>query len=875
MGELAGGVILSGGDFDGTLGVKAIKERGGVTLAQVGDGFGPNIPDMPEAAISSGLVDFAVPAEEMGSKLVEFVRGSARLDEMLAGASPTAEDRTIDQVLPEIYGILRNQLGHDFSGYKKKTFLRRVQRRMQVAQLQTINGYVERLRQEPAEVGELFRCLLINVTNFFRDEEAFQTLSAAVIPKLFERRGADDVVRIWAPGCATGKEVFSIGILVREYIERLSAVPRVQIFATDIDEQALAAARAARYPGALLDAVSPERRARFFVSDGGSCVVAKEVRELCIFSPHSVIRDPPFSRIDLISCRNLLIYFGADVQRQVIPTFHYALRPDGYLFLGSAENVSQFGDLFAPIDKRHRIFRRRSDVAPAVRLPTLTHALRSGLTPELPPRRAPLAGVALRQAVDEQVLERFSPPHVVVNHDGDVVYYSTRTGKYLEAPGGAPTRQLLTTARKGLRFDLRALFREAVESGRAATRDAVAVEGDDGRVQMVNLTIEPLGDRSGKDPLFLVLFADQGPTLSREEALTRADATRRGAAVHAERELREMRDRLQSTIEEYETALEEMKSTNEELISVNEEMQSTNEELEALKEELQSVNEELHTVNAELTRKIEALDRANSDLQNLFESTEVAAIFLDKSLAIRSFTPAVAKVFNIRPTDRGRPITDLSGKLDLKGFAEDIQTIFSAGGSVEKRVEANDRLAHYLVRLAPYRNSDHRIEGVVVTFIDVTFLTRSEARQRALIGELQHRTRNLLAVVQSLAQRTLEKGGSVEGFASRLSALGRVLSLVGGAVDDRIDLAEIVRLELHAIGAPDSKVSLSGPPVALSFELVQPLALAVHELTTNALKYGALKEENGRLNVSWQVRRDGQDGAKVTFVKWEESGVTT
>ena len=507
--------------------------------------------------------------------------------------------------------------------------------------------------------------------------------------------------------------------------------------------------------------------------------MTKDVRELCIFSPHSVIRDPPFSRIDLISCRNLLIYLSIDVQNQVIPSFHYALRPDGYLFLGSSENVSQFSELFAPVDKRHRIFRRRSDIAPAVRLPMLLHLPGRHLA-EAGTRRLPLSGTALRQAVDEQVLERFSPPHVVVNHDGDVVYYSTRTGKYLEAPAGAPTRQFLTMARKGLRLDLRTILREALETGQGATREGILVEGDDDRVQSVNLTIEPLGSRGGGDPLFLVLFSDQGPTLSRDEALSRGRVTDDSVAVQTEQELRETRDRLQSTIEEYETALEELKSSNEELVSVNEEMQSTNEELEASKEELQSVNEELHTVNAELIGKIEALDRANSDLENLFESTDVATIFLDRELRIRSFTPAVVKVFNILSADRGRPITDLSSKLDLSGFADDIQRVFATGDAIERQVEVDDRSAHYLVRLVAYRDGGHRIEGVVVTFINVTTLTQSEARQRVLISELQHRTRNLLAVVQSLAQQTLGKIGSLDGFLNRLSALGRVQSSSAG-----------------------------------------------------------------------------------------------
>ncbi len=872
VGELAGGIILSGSDTDGALGIKAIKERGGITLAQVSDGYGPQHSDMPNAAISSGLVDFAIPADEMGAKLAEFARNVALLDVMDDGTEKQPQEPGFELVLPEIYSILRNQIGHDFSGYKAKTFMRRVQRRMQVAQLTTVEAYVERLRQEPQEVGALFRDLLINVTNFFRDADAFETLANEVITKLFEGLGAEDTLRIWVPGCSTGEEVFSIAILMREHMDGLKILPRVQIFATDIDERSLGIARAARYPGPLLDSVSPARRQRFFIADGASYVVSKDVRELCIFSPHSVIRDPPFSRIDLISCRNLLIYFGADVQNQVIPTFHYALRPDGYLFLGLAENISHFDDLFTPLDKRHKIFRKRSDTSGAFRMPLMLHGMRAGQLPEMQQRRGPLAGSALRQAVDVQVLERFSPPHVVINQDGDVVYYSTRTGKYLEPPPGAPTRQFLTMARKSLRLDLRTLFREAVESGLSATRDAIPVEGDDGRVQLVSLTIEPMGDRASGEPLFLVLFADQGPILSREEALSRAEASTNGVAADTERELRETRDRLQSTIEEYETALEELKSSNEELVSVNEEMQSTNEELEASKEELQSVNEELHTVNIELSTKIEALDRVNSDLQNLFESTDVATVFLDAKLVIRSFTPAVVKVFSILPTDRGRPITDLSSKLDLTGFADDIGKVFEGGFSLERRLAASDRTSNYLVRFVPYRRLDQGIEGVVVTFVDVTTLARSEERQQVLIAELQHRTRNLLAVVQSIAQQTLGKGGTLEGFFERLAALSRVQNLVGGTMEGHIDLQEVVRLELQAHGATDGKISISGPPVPLGSDLVQPFALALHELATNAVKYGALKKDNGRLTISWRVQHNAEDDW-VLVLDWVEEGV--
>nr|WP_321984617.1 CheR family methyltransferase [uncultured Lichenicoccus sp.] len=873
QGELAAGVVLSGGDGDGALGIKVIKERGGLTMAQVADGSGPQFPSMPDTAISTGLVDFALPADAMGTRLHAFARSLSDAGLGFGGAAPPD---AVDTVRQEICTIVRNQVGHDFGGYKPKTFLRRVHRRMQVQQVATIDAYVERLRQDPQEVASLFRDLLINVTNFFRDADAFSALGSDVIPRLFEGRGADATIRVWVPGCATGEEVYSIAILVCEHLETLTARPLVQIFATDIDEHALAVARSGRYPEALLDSVSGGRRRRFFVPEGGSYLVGREVRDLCIFSPHSVIRDPPFSRIDLISCRNLLIYFGADMQAQVIPIFHYALRQGGYLFLGSSENVTQFGELFTPVEKNQRIFRRREDSRVARSLPMVMKGLRGRLALGGGGAAQARSGLAMRQAIESQVLDRFAPPHVVVNGEGDVVHYSARTGKYLEAAPGLPTRQLLTMARKGLRFDLRSVLREAVDANHAATCEGVAVEDDDGRIQSLTLTVDPLPHRNGEEQLYLVLFIDVGPVLSRSEAADRARSSRDGATVQLEHELRDTRERLQSLIEEYETALEELKSSNEELVSVNEEMQSTNEELEASKEELVSLNEELQTVNAELHGKLEALDRANGDLQNLFESTDVATVFLDRELVIRSFTPAVTKVFNILPGDRGRPITDLSARLELPGFVGDIAAVFARGEPIERSASHAEPAAHYLVRLAPYRDIQQVTEGVVISFIDVTSVTQAEARQRVLVAELQHRTRNLLAMVQAIAHQTLGKGGSLESFTARLSALGRVQGLISHATDEQVDLAELVRLELQAHGATEGgSITIHGPPVALTLERVQTFALALHELATNAVKHGALKtgtpDSAARLDITWSVQADASD--RVLVLDWRETGV--
>lgn len=732
LGEYAVGVVLSGSGSDGVLGVKAIKQHGGVTLAQTNDLSGPGFAGMPDSAIASGLVDFAVPVEAMAAKLIENIRSFAALEDIATEPQPCDNDSAAIDARNAIYSILRDQAGHDFSAYKTQTFMRRVHRRMQIQQCATIVDYVERLREDPGEVTFLFRDLLINVSSFFRDPDAFAALQETVIPRLFERKGASDWVRVWAPGCATGEEVISIAILLCEYMDKLHAPPRVTIFATDIDDQALNVARAGRYPEALMEGLSPERRQRFFTADSGSYVVAKAVRDLCVFSPHSILRDPPFSRIDLISCRNLLIYFGVEAQRRAFPIFHYALQPSGFLFLGMAESIGQFSDLFAPLDKKHCLFQVRDTGLPA-RIPLFPSENRAApFAIHLPERTSVRAGSELRQTVEARVADRFAPPHVVVNEDGDVVYFSSRTGKYLEAPAGAPNRQLLTMARKGLRLDLRSALREAIETHRPVTRENGTVERDDDRVERVSLTVEPLPDRPSSQRLFLVLFNERGTSIGAEpNAAGESDGS--DGAARLEGELRDTRERLQTTIEEYETALEELKSANEELVSLNEEMQSSNEELESSKEELQSLNEELQTLNSELYGKLQELDRANSDLTNEFASTGIATVFLDRDLVIRAFSPAAAQLFNIIPSDKGRPLTDLVTKLDYADLSADLHAVLKTGQTIERRTHKNEVEApYYLARLIAYRNSAEKIDGVVATFVDVSILTESEEHVQRL-----------------------------------------------------------------------------------------------------------------------------------------------
>ena len=865
QGEYAIGIVLSGAGSDGTLGIKAIKEHGGLTLAQAADHSGPRHASMPESAIASGLVDLAVPVETMPEQLAAYLRSFDILDKEVdkeAGAETSRK---------AICEILLDHTGHDFSGYKTRTFYRRIERRMQILQIPSLPAYVDRLREDPGEVNTLFRDLLIGVTNFFRDTKAFEALQQLVMPRLFEGKGPSDTIRVWVPGCATGEEVYSLAILLREQAEQSRLRAKIQVFATDIDEAALAVARAGRYPDTLLQGVSKDRLERFFTSEGTSYVVNKSIRDVCVFSSHSVLRDPPFSRMDLISCRNLLIYLNSELQTHVIPILHYALKPNGFLFLGTSENVTQHGDLFSSIDKKSRIFQRRGDDAAMPHVPALFRrpaVAGGGLAESKEP-----TGRSVRQSMEARVLEHYSPAHVVVSREGDVINYSGGTGKYLEAPAGRPSRALMAVARKGLRQPLRSALQEAVESQRTAVRDNVELESA-GKSERVRITVEPLrGD--GNESLYLVVFGDlRLRALEERPARPRKGKARDGNLEQLERELRETRERLQSMAEEYETAIEELKSSNEEMVSVNEELQSTNEELETSKEELQAVNEELQTVNHELTVKIDELDRANSDLKNLYESTDIATVFLDRELIVRSFTPAVTRIFNLIPGDRGRPLTDIFHHLDYAELPQDIQQIFGVRQPFERRVNRRDCAAHYIVRALPYWTGSGKVEGAVLTFSDVTGLAQAEEQQRVLVAELNHRVKNMLTVIASIATQTLKRSDDVEAareaFLDRLHAMARSYELVSRDQWGDVSLLDVVRQETEPYRTGrDDRVVIEGPAVSLNPKLALPLGMIIHELGTNSAKYGSLSVAGGSLDISWAVERRSGD---TLVLDWIERG---
>ncbi len=854
--EHAIGIVLSGGGSDGTLGLKAIKENGGLTVAQGSNLTRPRFADMPSSAVAAGFVDLLLAVEEIPERIIAYVRNWARFD----------PERPSDAV-SRIYALLRTRTGHDFSEYKDRAFLRRVQRRMQVVQTTQFEDYVARLQTDPDEVNALFRDLLIGVTGFFRDAAAFQALETVVIPRLLQERGADDEVRVWVPGCATGEEAYSLAMLLREQMDRGDAPPKVQIFATDIDAAAVGVARAGRYPVTLTSDISPERLKRFFVAEGESYRVAKSLREMCVFSAHSVIRDPPFSRLDLISCRNLLIYLKVSLQAQVFPLFHYALRPAGYLFLGFSESISRYSEMFAPIDKKNRVFQRRELVTHAIppRLQFLPSARRENACPGASSKPPPQRPDLLRKTANT-IIEHFAPTFVIVDEFGATLYFSTGTGKYLQAAAGPPTRDIIAMARPGLRADLRAALHQARETGRKATRERVAVQINGG-VQMISVVVEPITE--GKETAYGIVFLDHGPIETRDESAHRR-SSEDGAIQQIERELQETKDRLQSTIEELEAANEEFRSANEEMLSVNEELQSSNEELETSKEELESVNEELQTVNSELSYKIDELDRANNDLSNLFQSTQIATVFLDGNLAIRSFTPAVTKLFNLIPTDRGRPLTDIVSRIAYPDLEADIRAVFGGGEPVERPVSLAAAKNHYLARVLPYRDGNNKIEGVLLTFVDVTSILAAEEQQKVLAAELSHRVKNTLAVVSSIVERTLPEGAGKADLIGRLHALGHTHDVLSQDGWRDAPLRDLILAELAPHTAGDgANVTVSGPAVLLKPQAALLLTLVLHELATNAAKYGGLSVPQGRVAIAWNIAGGRSPRIELT---WQETG---
>ncbi|HET6632426.1 MAG TPA: chemotaxis protein CheB [Rhodanobacteraceae bacterium] len=722
QGENAICIVLAGTGSDGSQGVRAIKEHGGLALAQAE--FDHHAKDgMPQSAADTGLVDEVLAIEDMPAKLAQY-----RSHLLTAGEHKDREGirRDAPDHLAAICKLLRERIGHDFGQYKEKTMTRRVQRRMQVLQLDTVPEYIERLKAEPHQIELLFQELLISVTRFFRDPDAWESLQQTVIPKLLHGKGAADTLRVWVPGCATGEEVYSVAIALREARQRQAGAPQVCIFATDIDARALETARSGHYSQAL-PGLSPERRARWFVEDGNGYTVVKELRAMCVFSPHSLARDPPFSKIDLVLCRNVLIYMQADLQERVLRKFHYALKPEGWLFLGLSEGVSRSAQLFEAVDKKHRIYRRSEAPTPALQELSPPEPARDHASDRAPAGMTARAGEDRLDRAARRVMEKHSPAYVVIDRHHQILRFSGgETGRYLEPSAGAASLNLFSIVKKALRPTVRATVKAAIATEQAVVHGKVTVRLDGDR-RAITVLAEPLEGEAG---LCVVAFQDEGPAGG--VGAGPGDKAGDTGIAELEQELHVTKAQLHATINELESTSEEMKSANEEYQSVNEELQSSNEELETSKEEMQSMNEELQVVNAELGNKNDRLTQVNSDLSNLLTSTEIATIFLDNDLRVKSFTAGMKELFHLRESDHGRPITDIVARLDYADLRADVRKVLRSLAPIEREVSIHGEETSFILRIRPYRTVDNVIDGVVMTFVDITERKRHEAERGRL-----------------------------------------------------------------------------------------------------------------------------------------------
>jgi two-component system, chemotaxis family, CheB/CheR fusion protein len=706
-------VILSGTGSDGSSGLRSIKANGGLVVAQ--DPEEAQQDGMPRSAIATGLVDLILPAGEAAQTLMQYASHPYVSQEAEAQAVPSKD------TLETIFSILHTRVGHEFRGYKQNMLRRRIQRRMGLNHVENIHDYIKLLRAEEKEVNALFRDLLIGVTEFFREPDAWDEMRKLVVPRLIETCGPGNPLRVWVPGCASGEEAYSVAMLLLEAIELAGKRCEIQIFATDIDREAIARARAGVYTENVTSEVSPERLKRFFTHVEERYQVNKNVRECVLFSPQNVLSDPPFSKLDLITCRNLLIYLQNNVQKKIIRLFHFGLKERGFLFLGASETIGTETDLFNAISKKWRIHQKVGISQPGrVDVPVVS-------MPEAVPAGEAM-GARSRHRFDrsrvaqELLLEEFAPASVLVDRKHQVVYYHGEVRKYLDFPAGEPTIDLLSIAMEGLRMRLRAAVHLALTEGRKVTMDAGKTRREDGRLHPVRITVVPLHEPSEIEGHLLVSFED----IPEEEAgRTAAPSTQvppetdQDVVRQIEYELKSTREELESTIEEMETSNEELKASNEEVMSMNEELQSTNEELETSKEELQSLNEELNTVNNELREKVDELERVNDDTTNLLTSTDVATVFLDRQFRVKRYTPSVNELFSLIPTDVGRPISDVAMRFNDKELYPDCERVLQRLQPAEQEIQSESG-SWFIRRVLPYRTQDDRIGGVVVTFTNIT-----------------------------------------------------------------------------------------------------------------------------------------------------------
>lgn len=709
-------IILSGTGSDGTLGLKEIKGVGGMVMVQNPDTA--KYDGMPRSAVSTGMVDFVLDVEEMPVKLQEYIKRSRRIRTTSEGEVKTHKS---SDALEDILRLVRHRLGHDFTHYKRSTINRRIEKRMLVSNADSFESYNEILGKDDFEIDALFNDLLIGVTNFFRDAEAFECIEKNIIPNLFKNKQPDDPIRIWIAGCSTGEEAYSYAILAKEYMDRIKRTYDVQIFATDIDKHAIETARTGTYPESIAGDISPERLKRFFRFKEERYSMVQGIREMIVFAPHDLLRDPPFFKLDLVSCRNLLIYMTPEIQKKILPLFFYSLNPGGHMVLGPSETVGQFNDIFKVIDKKWKVF-QRSEVE-AKRLVDFPLSPRR-FTHHDNERVRDLAinRISPSNVLEKQLLRRYAHPAVLIDQNMDILYYYGDTSPYFAHPEGSPTENLIKIARRGIKLRLRAAVQKAIKTEKTFVVNDAKIDGLVDK--SLKIIIDPIQEPRQAKGLLYITFEER-ETGETGEPAGELQFDNSSAVLHLEEELKITSEELQNTIEELETTNEELKSSNEELMSMNEELQSSNEELETSKEELQALNEELTTVNAELNSKVDDLQDANSLIENLLASSNVGTVFVDKKFVIRRFTPQARDIFNIIPTDVGRPLEHVVSKLRYDSLIDDCKKVLKTLTWHEAEVENNEG-QFFLMRLFPFRTVEDAIDGVVLTFVDITERKKNE-----------------------------------------------------------------------------------------------------------------------------------------------------
>jgi two-component system, chemotaxis family, CheB/CheR fusion protein len=983
-------VILSGAGSDGAIGVRAVKEAGGIILVQ--DPNEAEYASMPRSAMATGVADFVLPVRDLAKRLVDLIR----IKESLAPPDIRNFD---EELLRRVIANLRVRTGHDFSKYKRSTVLRRIARRMQVTRADDLNEYYGVMRDSPEEAQALLGDLLISVTTFFRDSEAFEKIAKDVMPQLFQDREASETIRVWVSGCATGEEAYSFAILLLEEAARHPIRPAMQVFGSDLDSRALVAAREGRFPIAIEADVNEERLRRFFMREGDHYRVRQEVRDLVLFAVHDLLKDPPFSHVDLVSCRSVLIYLDRELQEQVCSTFNYALNPAGYLFLGASETADNPHGLFRMVDRTARIY--QSTAVPGDKPRLLPRLLGPARVREqvVQLARTMSPTVALGEAaMHRRAIEQTAPPSILVDESHRVIHLSENAGRYVLPSGGPLSGDVVDLVRTELRFELRSGLNQVFEQQRPALSLPILVRFN-GSPHRVHLLVKPARPEGGEPRAAVVMFIE-GESV--DETLVADDQHLNDETVRRlTQELELTQGRLRTVREESDAANEELRAANEELQSINEEYRSTSEELETSKEELQSINEELQTVNSELKLKLEAISRAHSDLQNLVAATDIGTLFLDSGLRIKRFTDRMTELFSITQTDEGRPITDFAHRLEYEDLVKDARAVLSDLATVRREIHSRAG-RWYDMRIRPYRTVDDKIDGVVITFVDiserhqveealreserrlgqeqhlvelsrdpifvwdvddgvvewnrgseelygyrrgealgkqkevllgtsvpdssfaelkakllqngnwagelrqktksgqdliveshmqlesfegrrlvlestrdVTARRATERRLRLLLGELTHRVRNTLAVIQAIARHTLRGSKSQEEFAERfegrLASLATAHTLLVGSDWQGADLAELARQQFapHLTDNPN-RLHLKGDSVLLPADLATPFGLVMHELATNAAKHGSLSVSSGTVGVSWTV--DTRNNPRRLRLVWEERG---